>query len=90
MNKFRQINFARRVTNETYLNINATYIAKELSVNKSSIIKEDKRKRHKTSSDKCVIGCVYYNCLKLSVYKVKGLCEYNYKNYYHGYSLSKE
>lgn len=92
MSKFRQIDFARRVTIETYLNENksATYIANELGVNKSSIVREVKRNRHKTSSAKCATGCICCDCLKLSVCKVKGLCEHNCKNYCRGCSLSKE
>lgn len=92
MGKFKQIDFGKRVTIETYLNENksASYIADALGVNKSSITREIKRNRHLTSSSKCSNNCVCNDCMKYSVCKVKCICENNCKEFCRGCSLAKE
>lgn len=92
MGNFKQIDFAKRVTIETYLNENktASYIAEALGVNKSSITREVKRNRHLTSPSKCIANCVCSDCMKYNVCKVKSLCENNCRNFCRGCSLATE
>ncbi len=92
MGKFEQLDFAKRVTIQTYLDEgkSASFIARNLNVNKSTITREIQRNRAVNKSAKCKVDCVCIDCMSYGNCKVKELCQNKCKQNCCGCSFAKE